>query len=178
MVPADEDLRGLDPEAARDYIFHFITALRMTEKKLAGEEAAYAKWQNRAALARDKAEPALASEAEAAAGRVKTQIETLEGEITELRGKIEKMRTQLPGLAARERRVDPDLLEQELLIALGRSPGEEGPESAGGTARTEKALAEMDTQSALESLKRRMGLAAADRANDGNAGSSGGDAAR
>jgi hypothetical protein len=170
MAPADEDLRGMDPGAAREYIFHFITTLKVAEKKRAEEEAARAKWQNRAALARDAGEPALAAEAEAAAERAKTQIETLTGEIADLRGKIEKMRTQLPGLAARERRIDPDLLEQELLIALGRDPGEEGPGSAGEAARTEKVLAEMDAQSALDALKRRMGLAAGGHTNGDNTG--------
>jgi uncharacterized coiled-coil protein SlyX len=170
MGLGDEDLRGMDPGTAKEYVFHFITALKLAEKKLAEQEAACAKWQNRAALARDKAAPDLAAEADAEAERIKTQIRALDAEIAELRGKIEKMRRQLPGLAARERSIDPDLLEQELLIALGRGAGEEGPGSPGGMPQTEKALAEIDAQAALDALKRRMGF------GGGTGGDTGGDA--
>ena len=61
------------------------------------------------------------------------------------------MRRQLPGLAARERSVDPDLLEQELLMALGRSSEE---------AAAEKAFQELEkedsAEAALQVLKAKM----------------------
>ena len=77
-------------------------------------------------------------------------------EADELRSGVERMRRQLPGLEARRRTIDPDLLEQELLIAAGRMPGDEG------AAETERRLAELEKSSgadaALEELKAKMGL--------------------
>lgn len=166
MEQKDEDLRGMDAEAAREYIFHFITTQKLTEKKIGELKAAQAKWRDRAELARSKAMEDLAGEAEAEAERAGTQISALEAEAGELGRKIETMRSRLPGLAARERRIDPDLLQQELLITLG-GEGEEGgsppPGSTGkppaGLNQTNRAFAEMNAETALESLKRKMGLA-------------------
>jgi len=61
------------------------------------------------------------------------------------------MRRQLPGLAARERSIDPDLLEQELLMALGQTGEEAGTERAFQKLEKEKSADE-----ALDALKARM----------------------
>jgi hypothetical protein len=47
-------------------------------------------------------------------------------------------------LAARERSIDTDLLEQELLIANGRMPGDEEK------ARSERAFDKLETEAAAE----------------------------
>jgi hypothetical protein len=64
------------------------------------------------------------------------------------------MRTQLPGLAARERSIDPDLLEQELLISAGHLPGD------GEKVKNERILRELqkdnDAETALAKLKAKM----------------------
>jgi hypothetical protein len=95
------------------------------------------------------------------AGRVRARIEALLAKIEELRAKIEKMRKDLPALAARERGVDPDLLEQELLIVLGKNPGDEA--GAGNAVRDFEAL---EAGAALEALKAEMGR---DKPGGGNA---------
>ncbi|MDR2257855.1 MAG: chromosome partitioning protein, partial [Treponema sp.] len=79
-----------------------------------------------------------------AAGRIKEQQARLEGEAAELKGQIERMRKQLPLLAARERSVDPDLLEQELLMAAGYLPGDEEK------AETERRFREIEKTSAAD----------------------------
>jgi phage shock protein A len=145
----------MGPKEAREYIFHHITALKLTEKELEEAENARAKWEKRVELARSKGDETLALGAEGEAEKAGGRIDTLRGEIGELRGQIETMRRQLPGLAARERRIDPDLLEQELLMALGHLPGDE--EKAG----TEGAFKDLEQNSAaetaLEALKAKMG---------------------
>jgi hypothetical protein len=69
------------------------------------------------------------------------------------------MRRRLPGVAARERRIDPDLLEQELLITLGRMPGEgEGPAGEGAALPGDDAFKDAEVGAALAALKAKMGL--------------------
>ena len=64
------------------------------------------------------------------------------------------MRRQIPLLAARERSIDPDLLEQELLMAAGRLPGdEEKAQTEGRFRELEKNIA---ADTALEELKEKM----------------------
>ncbi|MDR0589623.1 MAG: chromosome partitioning protein, partial [Spirochaetaceae bacterium] len=78
--------------------------------------------------------------------------DALTGEIRELTGEITRLRRQIPGLAARERSVDPDLLEQELLMALGHTPGE-GDE---GTRETAGEFERLNADRALDALKEKM----------------------
>jgi hypothetical protein len=83
----------------------------------------------------------------------------LAAEAAGLRESIERMRRQLPGLAARQRSIDPDLLEQEMLIALGRNPGDE---AAVGLERKMAGLEKTaGAADALAALKAKMGLAPA-----------------
>ena len=64
------------------------------------------------------------------------------------------MRAQIPALAARERNVDPDLLEQELLIAAGYNPWDEG---VAGADRQFRDLEKEDgAEEALRALKAMM----------------------
>jgi phage shock protein A len=145
----------MDTGGAREYIFRYITTLKLTEKEREEAESALAKWKGRVGLARSRGDEALALAAEGEAEKAKARIDTLEREIGELQGQIEAMRRQLPGLAARERRIDPDLLEQELLIALGRLPGDE---EKAGTDRAFKDLEQKNAaETALEALKTKLG---------------------
>jgi hypothetical protein len=124
MERRPDDLSGMSPEDAKEYIFRHISTLKLTEKALGELEGEIEKWRGRIELARRKGLPDLAGEAEAERERLSVRRTALASEIDELKTQIESMRSQLPGLAARERRIDPDLLEQELLIALGRMPGD------------------------------------------------------
>ncbi|GHV71771.1 hypothetical protein AGMMS49928_25180 [Spirochaetia bacterium] len=151
---AADDLSGMNAASAKDYIFQFISTLKLTEKNLAELSETRKKWEGRIELALSRNAAKLAEDGEKEAARIREKEKILENEIAELKAQIEKMKGQLPGLAARERGIDPDLLEQELLIAQGRLPGDEE------TAKTERELAalEKDTQAdaALEALKAKM----------------------
>jgi seryl-tRNA synthetase len=121
----DFNLNGMSVSAAREFIFAHITTAKLNEKKSAELEAEHDKWQKRVGLARSSGDEPLASEAEKAAAEISAKIETLKSENAELKTNVERMIRQLPGLAARERSIDPDLLVQELLIAAGFNPGDE-----------------------------------------------------
>ncbi len=155
MEQRPEDLLGMSPEDARAYIVAHLATLKLTEKKKAELEAELAKWMGRVELARNKGAEDLAREAEKTAERIRADLTAIQSEAAELMSQIETMRRQLPGLAARQRTIDPDLLEQELLIATGRLPGDED------VAETERNLAKLEKESqaaaALAELKEKLG---------------------
>jgi phage shock protein A len=140
----ETDLAGLRTADAKAYIVQYLTTLKLTEKKLAECTAEEAKWRGRVALARSKGVEDLAQEAEKQVERATEQKNSLSAEIAELKSQIETMRKQLPGLAARERSIDPDLLEQELLIATGYSPGDEE------LAATDRRLKDLEQSATLD----------------------------
>jgi phage shock protein A len=140
----ETDLTGLRAADAKAYIAQYLATLKLTEKKLAECTAEEDKWRARVALAHSKGIEDLAQEAEKQAERVAEQKNSLSAEIAELKAQVETMRKQVPGLAARERSIDPDLLEQELLIATGYSPGDEK------LAATERHLKELEQNTTLD----------------------------
>ena len=146
-----ENLAGMNAATAKDYIFAFITTLKLTEKERLSLEAEAEKWKSRFELARSRNANDLASEAEKELGRINAKLLELTEEERSLKSNIENMRRQLPGLAARERSIDPDLLEQELLAALGRTEEEAGTERAFQKLEKDKSADE-----ALEALKAKM----------------------
>jgi phage shock protein A len=155
METKPDDLLGMSAATAKEYIFHHIAALKLTEKERDELLAEQGKWENRAALARSRGAPDLAAEAETEAGRVRTRIEDILVEIADLRGKIEKMRKDIPALAARERGVDPDLPERaegpELLITLGKTLGDETADRS-----ADRDFKAVEADAALEALKAKM----------------------
>jgi phage shock protein A len=154
METRGDDFSGMDGAAARDYLVRLISTLKLTEKEGAGLREEREKWEGRAALARSRGAEALAAEAGAAAEKIRARESVLEGEIAELSGQIEELKRRLPGIAARERSIDPDLLEQELLIAAGGLPG---AEEEAKTGRALEALEkEAAADAALAALKAKM----------------------
>ena len=148
---APDSLTGMGAADAKDYIGGFITTLKLTEKEIRSLEEEAAKWKSRIDLARSRGMNDLCAEAEKEAEKANTKLAALREEERTLKDRITVMRRQLPGLAARERSIDADLLEQELLVALGRS------EEEAGTDRAFKKL-EQDSSAgaALEALKAKM----------------------
>ncbi|WP_223292626.1 PspA/IM30 family protein [Breznakiella homolactica] len=125
MEKSPYDLTGMDTKAAKEYILHHITALKLNEKNIRELDSDINKWENRIQLAHSKGISDLAEEAEKEVLRIKNELDTLKTETADLKSGIQRMIRQLPGLAARDRSVDPDLLEQELLIVAGFMPGDE-----------------------------------------------------
>ena len=115
------NLAGMSAASAKEYILGFITTLKLTEKEIHTLEDAATKWKGRIDLARSRGMADLLADAEKEAEKTNVKITGLKEEELALRERIAAMRRQLPGLAARERSIDPDLLEQELLMALGRT---------------------------------------------------------
>ena len=131
----------MSPFAAKEFIFGFIATLKLTEKEILYVEEEAAKWKTRANLARSRGANDLLNEAEREVERENSKLAALREEESELKDKIDIMRRQLPGLAARERSVDADLLEQELLMALGQTEEK---------AKTEKAFKNLEKESAAD----------------------------
>lgn len=150
----DADISGMNPADAKNYIFNFISTLKLTEKKNLSLDEELLKWQSRIDLASSKGKPELAAEAEKEKNRLLEEKAALVSELELLKQQIEKMRRQLPLLASRERSIDPDLLEQELLIAAGNLPGDEEK------VRIEREFREMEkmqtVNAALDELKSKM----------------------
>jgi phage shock protein A len=157
MSPAQDDanLSGMSPEQAKDYIFNFISTLKITEKQIQNLDDEIAKWRSRMDLANSKDQGELAREAEKELNRLIEKQSALAAEAELLKRQIEEMRAQTPLLAAQQRSIDPVLLEQELLMAAGYLPGDEEK------ARNERAFREMEktqtADAALEELKAKMG---------------------
>jgi len=144
-------LDGMSVAAAKEYLFGLIATLKLTEKNIHSLEEEAAKWKGRVELARSSEKNDLVSEAEREAERAGEKLAGLCEEEKSLKYQIEEIRRQLPGLAARERSINPDLLEQELLMALGKT---------GDEAETEKAFEKLEkdasADAALQALKEKM----------------------
>ena len=145
------NLTGMKAAEAKEYIHAFIATLKLTEKQIYTLEDEAAKWKGRIELARSKGMEELVAEAEREAEKINAKLSGLREEELSLKERIDVMRRQLPGLAARERSIDPDLLEQELLMALGKTEEE---------TKTDRAFRELEKNSAadtaLEALKAKL----------------------
>ena len=146
-----DNLIGMKAGEAKEYILAFIATLKLTQKEISSLEDEAAKWKGRIELARSKGIENLVAEAEREAEKINSKLSGLGEEERTLNERIAVMRRQLPGLAARERSIDPDLLEQELLMALGRSEEEASTERS-----FRKLEKEISADAALEALKSKM----------------------
>ena len=127
---ASINLAGMSTAEAKEYILGYATTFKLTEKEIQSLENEAAKWKSRTELARSKGMEDLIAEAEKETEKINTRLAELRKEEQSLKESITAMQRQLPGLNARERSIDPDLLEQELLMALGRTGEETGTEAA------------------------------------------------
>jgi phage shock protein A len=151
----DSDLSGMNPSNAKEYIVGFISTKKLIEKQLDDLENDIKKWETRVALAKNNNMQELAIEAEKEVEQKNGKKQQLTQELNELKDKINDMMKQLPLLAAKERSIDPDLLEQELLMATGYLPGEEKQ------AETDRMFNEIEKEAnvdaALSELKAKIG---------------------
>ena len=145
----------MDLSSAKEYLLGLISTLKLTEKGIQDLDIELDKWKSRVELAISGGHPDLALEAEKEVERIKSKQQQLTIETNELKTQIEETRRQLPRLAASVRSIDPDLLEQELLITAGYLPGEEEK------ARNDRLFSEMEkdatAEDALLQLKAKMG---------------------
>ena len=155
MEAKPDNLDGLDSAAAKEYILGLLSTFKLTEKEIQSLAEEEAKWDRRAVLAMEQGRADLQQEAEKERDKIRAKKTELETEAADLNANIEKLKSELRILPARERSVDPDLLEQELLILAGRMPGDE--KSASTERAFEKLEKEASADAALEALKNRMG---------------------
>ena len=145
------DLTGMKAAEVKDYILNVATTLKLTEKEIRTLEDEAEKWKGRMELARSRGMNDLVGEAERESDLINAKLAALREEERSLKNSIADMRRQLPGLAARERSIDPDLLEQELLMAAGLTEED---------AKTERAFKKLEKEasadSALDALKAKM----------------------
>ena len=151
----ENELDGMDAAAAKEYILGHLSTLKLTEKELEGLKEEEAMWERRRVLAQDHGRDDLVRAAEEESEKSRSRRAALESEADELRLKISNLKQQLNVLPARERSIDPDLLEQELLILAGRMPGDE--KKAQQDRAFEKLEKESSADAALEALKAKMG---------------------
>jgi phage shock protein A len=149
------DLSGMTFPAAKEYIFGFITTIKLNEKKIVGLETEADTWRRHIELAAAREAADLVLETKRQVMDVESKAEALRTETAELRSQVEKMIRQLPGLAARERSIDPDLLLQELLIAAGLNPGDE--DKLGQNRKFIDLEKESAAEAALAQLKSKLG---------------------
>ena len=155
------DLSGMNAAGVKEYILGFITTLKLTEKEILSLENEAAKWKGRADMARLRGADDLFAEAEKESEKLNAKLAALKEEELSLQAQIAAMRRQLPqqllSLAARERSIDPDLLEQELLMALGQTEEEAATERAFRKLEKDGASgASSPIETALEALKAKL----------------------
>ncbi|MDR2193432.1 MAG: PspA/IM30 family protein [Treponema sp.] len=154
-IYAEDDLSGMTPASAREYIARYVTTLKLQEKEGEKLAANLSLWEARVNLARSKGAEELVLHAEKEVADIRERKAALEAEIETLKSQIEKMKKQLPALEARVRSVDPDLLEQELLMAAGYLPGDEEKAAVNRNLKAMEKSASADA--ALAALKKKMG---------------------
>ena len=112
-------------EISREYVFGYLSTLKLTELEINALLEEEIKWEKRISLAQNNEDRELLESAIAEWEKIKNKKAILEAEAVELRVKIENLKAELRIQPAKDRSVDPDLLEQELLILCGRLPGDE-----------------------------------------------------
>ena len=148
-------VNGMNAAEVKDTILALIMTLKLTQKDIQSLEDEAAKWKGRVELARSKRENDLFVEAGKELERIEARLAALKEEENSYKGEIEALRRQLPGIdvreRSRERDIDPDLLEQELLMTIGLTEEE---------LKKEKAFRELEknaaADAALEKLKDKM----------------------
>ena len=152
MSDADMNINNMSVNQLKEEILALITTLKLTEKEIFSLETEEAKWKGRIELARERGSAELVGEAQAEMEKISARLARLREESRSFKENIETLRRRLPFAAASERSIDPDVLEQELLMALGKTEEE---------VKTEKAFRELEKEnaadSALEALKAKMG---------------------
>ncbi len=149
-----DNLSGMNINDAKEYIVHHLITFKMNQKKIDELQEEIGKWTARVALAKSKGADDLVNEAERKANQLRSGYEILKTETDDLKNAIDNMRRQLPVLASRERSIDADLLEQELLIAAGYNPGDE--KKVGLNRKFADLEKDASADAALEALKKKM----------------------
>jgi hypothetical protein len=146
------DLRGMAPEEAKSYVLAHLTDLKLLQQRVAEAEAECASWQARVSLAETKGLVELQAQAAAKLAESRSKADSLKAEELALAKDIETMRQQVPGLAARVRSVDPDILLAGLQMVTGEM---DDPDKG----KLEAEVKHIQADDALSALKVSLGMA-------------------
>ncbi|MCX8014280.1 MAG: hypothetical protein N3A02_08340 [Rectinema sp.] len=155
MTP--QELAQLDYERASDMLLAYATDAKKYEMDIVSLRAQAADWISKAQRAREGGFENLAAQAEQEAAACTTKALELEHELAGIRRDIEDLRTALPVLKAKQRRVDPDLLLAELTMLIGRDEHGTAP-AAPSEKPGSDAHPSSDLDDALTALKKKMGM--------------------
>ncbi|MFW5689093.1 MAG: hypothetical protein ACOC1U_05900 [Spirochaetota bacterium] len=141
----DFDLEGLSKQEARSYVAQFVQSLQLARKQRAEKEAEFEKWKSRTKLAADRGETDLARAALERAEEVQSALNAIRREERELDFKVTELKRRLGNLQKQpDLSVNADALLEQLQQVVGT--GHE----------TDEALAGVEAEAALESLRTRM----------------------
>jgi len=155
-----EELSRLDYQGAMELLFAYTTDIKRHEKDMESLEKEIALWTSRVSLAEGKGLADLAAAARAQLDQLKGKAAEIAASKAELARDAQRIKESLSGIKAKERSIDPDLLQAELSMMTGEALDP-------GKAKLEKELADLGVsgstaspaEDALSILKRKMGLA-------------------
>jgi chromosome segregation ATPase len=142
----------MPPEEAKRYVLAHMTDLKLLQQRLSEADTEAASWEARVKLAQAKGMADLEAEAAGRAAAAREKAASLRAEADALARDIERMREQIPGLEARVRSVDPDVLLAGLQMVTGEM---EHP----GEARLDAQVKATEADEALAALKASLGMA-------------------
>ncbi len=153
-----EELSKLDHQGAMDLLYAYTTDIKRIAKELAEYGKEEGLWKSRVELARSKGREDLAAGAQTMLDDISSKMAAAAGERAALAADADRLKEALPGIKAKERSIDPDALAAELSVLTGEAldPGKAALER--DLSALEKPSAQGAAESALDALKRKMGL--------------------
>jgi len=140
----DTDISGMDPQAAKEYVLHFIVALKETQKQIQSSRSERELWEKRVNLARENHKSDLEIQAQERVNDIQTKIESLNKEEEELRGKVLVLKDELKKLVTGPQlTVDADALLAQMEMIVGEPD------------KTKNAFKEFETDVELNKLKKK-----------------------
>ncbi|MFP4643307.1 MAG: PspA/IM30 family protein [Spirochaetales bacterium] len=144
---ADADLSGMTRAQAQEYVQSYVSSLKKLQKQLREAEEQLQLWQKRARLAYDRSDRELARVALEKWEAAKAEVQRLRNEEQGLARTVDLLKQNYQKLKrAPELSVDANALNEQLEQVVGSSESR----------RTERELKNIDLDSELENLKRKM----------------------
>jgi len=141
----DVDLRGMEPEAAQEYVLGFIRSLKETQRQKARYLEDLERWRERVKIAQKAGRADLTQTAEERVRDLDEQVGRLTAEEAELASKVKRLKENLKTLEHGFRpSVDAELLQANLDMLVGE------------TDATERKFEDQEAEAALEELKKKL----------------------
>ena len=151
-----EELSRLDYDGAMNLLFAYTTDIKRHEKDIEALKKDVALWTSRVSLAEGKGLAELAAGARTQLSQLEAKLSDIQASKGELERDAARIKEAIPGIKAKERSIDPDLLQAELSMMTGEALD---PEKA-KLDRELDALSKADPSAdPLNALKKKMGLA-------------------